>query len=102
MKISLDEDWDLVDRITISTKCGIAKINTKFIWSSENKELQKYLNTKFNRKHPKAAGFDYGFGIVIYILADQASFHLKGEITEIHKRKPQPEDMVEPDQPILI
>jgi hypothetical protein len=97
-----DEEMHLIDNIKITTRCGTAEINKKLNWSSDNKELKKYLNRTYGKTSKEIQNVDIVIGMAIFILADQASFHLKGEITEIHKRKPQPEEPIDPEHPILI
>jgi hypothetical protein len=97
-----DEEIYLIDNIKITTRCGPAEINKKLNWSSENKDLKKYLNKKYGKTSKEIQNIDVVIGIAIFILADQASHYLNGGIIEIHKSSPEREESVDPEHPILI
>jgi hypothetical protein len=75
-----DDEISKIKTITITTKCGEATISENLRWTSENKELQKYLNKKFNNKCKILQEGHNRFEIAVYILADKASHHLEGEM----------------------
>ena len=53
-----DEEMHLIDKIKINTRCGTAEINKKLNWTSENKNLKKYLNKKFGKTCEKIQNID--------------------------------------------
>jgi hypothetical protein len=79
--ININEDEiSKIKSIRITTRCGEATIDSNLRWTSENKELQKYLNKKFNNKCKTLQEGHDRFEIAVYILADKASHHLNGEM----------------------
>jgi hypothetical protein len=75
-----DDEISEVKSIRITTRCGEAEINDNLKWKAENKELERYLNKKFNNKYGILQEGHDRFEIAVYILADQASHHLNGEM----------------------
>jgi hypothetical protein len=93
-----DEKLQDVNLIRITTRCGEAEINSSLKWKSGNKELERYLNKKFNKKC-KILQEGFGrFDIAVFILADQASHHLEGKIISYRFGEPQPLLKQDPDQ----
>lgn len=85
-----DEKLQDVNLIRITTRCGEAEINSNLRWKADNKELERYLNKKFNKKcNILQEGFGR-FDIAVFILADQASYHLGGEMISYRFGEPQP------------
>jgi len=97
--IEIEEDkLQDINLIRITTRCGEAEINSTLRWKSENKDLEKYLNKKFN-KNCKVLQEGFGrFDIAVFILADKASHHLKGEMISYRLRKPSPEEPYDPNR----
>jgi hypothetical protein len=97
IEINDDEIYD-IDLIHITTRCGEADLNKNLKWKSGNKELQKYLNKKFNSEHPELSLGHGRFEIAVFILADLASHHLGGEMIAYHLRKPLPDEPYDPNR----
>ena len=75
-----DDEISEVKSIRITTRCGEAEINSNLKWKADNKDLERYLNKKFNNKYNLLQEGHNRFEIAVYILADQASHHLEGEM----------------------
>jgi hypothetical protein len=75
----------IFEKIEITTPRGDATIK-RYIWESNNKELEKELNEEFGINSKIITHEQITFGVAIYILADQAVQKFGGDIIKIHKK----------------